>query len=398
MVDNRSSREPRSPRCRAKWQCMILLVPLALALPAAASKPVTVAKLDRTLTAAVAAHRSDAEVAHRIGGMVLSERLTEATLDRMAAHLAPGSQTELALRLLADQSAFLDPPASELPAKEAPDNAAQQTILAAARSYVALILPRVPELLARESTLRYDNSPQMPTAGGWPVRAGLHLVDHSSREVSIATEQSAPAQASAEWRDRTGLVSGGEFASTLSMIVSDTAHGKIGWSRWEQTSAGLCAVFHFAVPKSASHFDIVGTFERQAPVVGVPTHVGGTRGWITVDAQPNGTPDSNISIVRSRPGYHGSLWLDPESGTVLRITIEADGSDSEEFQRAAIMVQYGAVEIGGIKYTCPVRSLALSTAVPDSVGALEDAPSEWINDTLYTDYSFFVTTIRTLGI
>lgn len=381
----------------AKRRLMLLLLPLALALPAAGAKHVTVAQLEQAIAAASAAHQPDAELARRIRGMELSERLTDATLSRIGEHLTPGSQADLSLRLLADQSAFLAPPASELPAAPAPDDAAQQRMLEAARAYVAQILPRVPDLLATQIVHRYDDSPQLLKAGGWPVRAGLHLVDSSSREVSVSSEQQDPTQGSAVWQEKTGLVSGGEFGSTLSMIVGDTAHGSVGWSRWERAGDGLCAVFHFAVPRSASHFEIIGTVQREAPVTGVATRSGGSRGTLTVEAQPNGIPAPLVSIVRTRPGYHGAFWLDPNSGAILRITIEADAKDSAEFQRAAIMVEYGAVAIGGGRYLCPVRGLALSSAVPDSRAVFGDAPTQWINDTLFTSYHLFASTVRVLN-
>jgi hypothetical protein len=52
--------------------------------------------------------------------MELSERLNEATLVRLKTQLKMTSGVSLALQLLADQSAFLVPPASELPAVPAP--------------------------------------------------------------------------------------------------------------------------------------------------------------------------------------------------------------------------------------------------------------------------------------
>ena len=92
--------------------------------------------------------------------MELSERLTEATLARLTAGLAADSQTALALRLLADESAFLDPPASEMPADPVPDAAAQQRMIEAARSYVKQTVQRLPNLLAKRTTNRFDDSPE----------------------------------------------------------------------------------------------------------------------------------------------------------------------------------------------------------------------------------------------
>ena len=49
-------------------------------------------------------------------------------------------------------------------------------------------------------------------------------------------------------------------------------------------------------------------------------------------------------------------------GRILRATIEADTKGSVQFKQAAIMVQYGPVQIGESEFICPVRSLALSIA------------------------------------
>ena len=97
-----------------------------LVLPAIAAKRLTVAQLEESLSAENAVHHSDAELARQIGDFELSERLTDSTLNRLAARLKLSPRTALALQLLADQSALLDPPASELPSTGAPDAAAQQ--------------------------------------------------------------------------------------------------------------------------------------------------------------------------------------------------------------------------------------------------------------------------------
>ena len=63
---------------------LILLVALAaLAHPSGAGTQVTVAQLDQALTAAITAHKPDAEIARQIASLELSERITEASLNRL---------------------------------------------------------------------------------------------------------------------------------------------------------------------------------------------------------------------------------------------------------------------------------------------------------------------------
>jgi VWFA-related protein len=386
---------------RVRTRRLILLVLLAsLTSIAGASKRVTVAQLEQAVTAAHTAHRPDAEIARQIGGLELSQRLTEATLNRLAAYLDAGSQAALALQLLADRSAFLDPPASEIPSTAAPDDAAQQRMIEAARSYVAQTLPQLPNLFAILTTNRYDDSPYEVKKGGWPVRSGLHLVSTSSREISIFDERTNHSTnvSSANRQKQSGLVSGGEFGSTLSMILGDTVNGKVAWSHWEQTPTGQVAVFYYSVPTSASHFEVINSPQRQTSLEGTATPSVGSRRGSSIETKPSGG-GSNTSTFLSRPGYHGSLWVDPVTGTILRITMDADTKGSGQFKRAAIMVQYGPVQIGESKFICPVRSLALFIAVTGaSLDPLThtpgDAPTQWLNESLFTGYHRFAATTR----
>jgi len=367
----------------------------AATIPATAAKRETVAQLEQTLTAAYASHKQDAEIARQISGMELSERLTRDTLRRFSSPMAPNSQAVLALEVLADQSEFLDPPSDELPPVAAPDASAQQRMLESAQRYGAQVLPGLPNFLATRTINRYDDSPQELKKGSWPVRAGLHRVDTSSGEISVrdGRENQPPTQGSAVWQQQIGLISGGEFGTTLGMILADTARGQISWSHWERTAAGLVAVFQYSVPKSASHFEIISSLQRQAAIEGIATSTGGSRGISGIGARPNNNP-SRTSMTTSRPGYHGSLWLDPVTGAVLRISMEADSKDISPYRRAAILVEYGPVQIGGSQFICPLRSLALSDAVTDASDVMKDTPTRWLNVTLFTGYHRFASTTR----
>lgn len=377
---------------------LFLVLIAALPVVSQAAKRVTVAQLTQTVTADVGAQKADAEIARKIAGIELSERLTEPTLALLATALKTDSRAGLALQLLADESSFLDPPSTELPPTPAPDDATQRRVLDAARSYVAQTLPRLPNLLASETTDRYDDSPQQGKNGGWPVRAGLHLLGTSSREVSVYEEMANRSTVtSARWQDQVGLTSGGEFASTLAMVLTDTVQGKVTWSHWEQTATGLAAVFHYSVPRGASHFVVVGALQQQASLEGSPAQMGNSR-VSGIEVKPSAN-SSRISTFHTTAGYHGSLSLDPDTGSILRVTVEVDSKEKVPFQRAAILVVYGPVQIGDRQFICPVRSVALSIALPntnlDPLTRLPgDAPTQWLNESTFTGYRRFSSTVR----
>ncbi len=370
----------------------------ATGFPAYAAKRTTVAQLEQALDAASSAHKADAEIARQIAGLELTERLTDPTLSRLAAHLISNSQTARALELLADRSAFLEPPANEVPSAPVPDPAAQTRMLQAARNYVSQTMPRLPNFLANRVIDLYDDRPQPLKKGDWPTRSGLHLIGTSTGEISVRNErENQPAtQGSSVWQAKMGLISGGEFGNTLGMILTDADKGSIAWSHWENSVAGQVAVFQYAVPAAASHYEVLSTMKREEIIAGVDTPAGGARGVRGIGTRPN-VSAANATVVHTRPGYHGSIWVNPADGAILRITMDADLNRGAPFRRAAILVEYGPVEIGGSRFICPVRSIALSVALADSETITGDAPSEWLNETHFTNYHRFGSTTRILA-
>jgi len=299
------------------WTALrLLLLSFAVALSAGAAKRLSVAQLENWLSEAKAKQKPDAELGRKIGGMELSERHTQATLDRLTKNLALGTQATQALQLLADQSAFLDLPADESPAIAVPSEVDQQRMLDAMRDYVARTLSFLPNLLATRATKLFDDSPRALTENGWPMRVGLHLIETSTGEISISGARetlSAAARDAPQEHAKDGLTSWGEFGPMLAMVLADTAGRPITWSHWEHSSAGTIATFSYSVPRSSSHFAVTGVREQRASATGSSIASAGRL-----------VPQQNLDLSRAMPfaitpAYHGLLWLDPITGTVLRI-------------------------------------------------------------------------------
>jgi VWFA-related protein len=376
----------------------------AMALPAVAAKRVTVAQLEQSLAADAASHRVDENVAHRLGDLELSERLTDATLDRFANHLPLGPRTALALQLLADESAFLEPPVSELPATATPDEATQQRMMDRARGYVVRIWPHLPDFFVTRTTARFDDSAQVFKQGEWPVRAGLHLVgivthkltyrdgkdiiDQGTEQTPVAAVAGKGAPAAAP--QDLGMTSRGDFGPELTIVLTDSAKGKIAWSHWEKTSAGLAAVYNYSVPKAVSHFEV--SYCCIAPDVQQELRYGNRSRGTTASVMATGQADAKLFQVT--PGYHGTLSVDPDTGAILRITIETELNSDDPISRAATMVQYGPVKIGDRTFIFPVRSMALSVEKPGFNGRPGEQNTLLLNQTTFTDYHRLGATIR----
>ena len=95
-----------------------------------------------------------------------------------------------------------------------------------------------------------------------------------------------------------------------------------------------------------------------------------------------------------KPDYQGSLWIDPATGTITRVTLIADLRGNPKFERGAVLVEYGPVAMGDKTLICPVRSLALSAAPATVNATFAGVATEWLNENLFTNYHLFASTAR----
>jgi hypothetical protein len=319
----------------------ILLFAAGFALPALAAKHITVDQLEKVLTAARG--KPDAKVARQLSDLELTERVSAGSLSRWEASL-PGPGSRRSLLLLADKSAFLDPPATEIPAAAAPDLAAQRQIIALAVTYAAKTISKLPDFFATRDTIRFEDTPPRQSvtgsvAGTFAPYQPLHPVAKSAETVlyrdgkEIVNPEAANGRRSEA--PSPGLTAWGEFGPVLTTVLVDAAYGKIGWSHWEQGGAGPRAVFSYAIPKAKSHYEV---------------------NYCCVQR------DNEIRAFQQLSGYHGEIAIDPANGAILRLIVEADLAKADPIVKADMMVEYGPVEIGGATYICPVKSVSISLA------------------------------------
>lgn len=70
-------------------------------------------------------------------------------------------------------------------------------------------------------------------------------------------------------------------------------------------------------------------------------------------------PDGTIPLNKIA-AYHGEVAIDPASGAILRVTVDADLEPRLPMLSSDIMVEYGPVVIGDKTYICPIRSVSIS--------------------------------------
>ena len=363
----------------------------AFAHPAWATKRISVAQLQQIIEAADEAHRSDSSTAQQLGDVSLTERLSPAALRALEAS-SRGNMTNQSLRVLADESAFLNPPANEILSRPAPAFAAQKSMMALVVNYVVHTLPTLPNFMATRSTQHFSDQPEAiaerpeaPVAGLYPlgtVRTPVAFRDgHESDDPALlaASAKADKQDARLIQASTSGLASWGEFGPILSIVLVDAGKGKLGWSRWEQWDGKPAAVFQFSVGSSGSHYLLRYWRDANGQLIGS-----------SYRASAGQEPPK---LIRQVSGYSGTLTVDPESGTILRIELEATIPPFEDLRRAGMVVEYGPVKIGDREYfsaTHSITAFASMQKIQNTPVAPQRIVEEMqLNDVNFTNYRRF---------
>ena len=371
----------------------ILPLFVLIALPSFAARPVKVAQLEQEVASAHSRH--DADAAHRISKLELTQRLGRERLEELKAQL-PGEESRAALTMVADLAAFLPPAPESATADASPDADEQRTILKAALRYIADGLPRLPNFLAHKRTMRFEEQgfrDQASTAAG-----PMELAGSLEEQVSFddGKEVLAPVAATGKPDHKGGLAGNGglhtwgEFGPILSLAISDAIHNKLAWLMWEKGGGGKVAVFAFEVPPRTSHYSVDYCCLRD----------------------PGGQPRRFQTVA----GYRGEIAIEPQTGAILRLQLQAGLGANEPVKSSSLLVEYGPVEIGGRTFICPRRSVAVFRIRPEMsadlslmpgarsrlvIGGATDniivAEHTLINDAEFTNYHQFRSEMRVVS-
>ena len=367
-----------------KWALLLLL--WGVAWPAMAAKSLSVDQIEQLLFKLQ--DKPDGKVAGELQDAQLTERVTGARLAHWKTEF-PGKRSQEELMRLADMSAFLRPPASDVLRDPAPDKETQERMLSMAVEYVRATTTRLPEFYATRETTHFEDTLssradfQFPgsmakdehsSLGGLPVQTNgmsttteyrtLHSTGEYSETVTYRDGQEVLDEGSGNQKKAEepalGLTSNGEFGPILAAVIDDVIPNGVSWLRWEQGNGEPAGVFYYDVPTSPSHFRI----------------------RITV----NGKEQALF------PAYHGELEIDPATGEILRLSEVADFMPPSAGMQAAIMVEYAPVTIGDQSYICPVRGVAYSRFPIQSGSTADDVERPGLtelNDLAFTQFHQF---------
>jgi VWFA-related protein len=327
------------------------------------------------------------DLAAKLDGLELTERLSSGQLAEWRNHLH-GKQAKAALTALGDQSLFLAPPATEIPDRAPPDDAMQHQIIARAEASLDNVIPTLPDFVADATTTKYEE-PSTKGDDAWKTApTNLSLVQTVVERDSLfyqkgKQEQTLEKLSGKRIAGRNDLNYAGIFGPILRFVLEDVRRGnsKLIWTRWERSGPQTVAVFRYSV-------------RAENPKYGVLF-------CCLVDG----------STFETLPEHHGELAIDPDTGAILRITVESkpgwiretDLSPLRPVFTSNMMVEYGPVNIGGTSFICPLRSVVVTrerTVKPINFWGINFAVygpyQTLLNDTAYANYHKFGSEMRML--
>ena len=327
---------------------------------------VTVAQLEELVHA-------QTDLLRKLENLELTERLSSPRLEALLS-VIHGERERQALTADADLSHALAPPPDEIVNRAPPPVEGQRAIFRRTFDYLRNAIPTLPDFYALRNTVRFeeplerDNEiwkmPHQDQTLHFATGEHATVLFRNGNEVVEKKQKLAKRRVVSGVRAR-DLEIWGTFGPILAYVLTAaaTSPSTISWKRWERGKYGDLAVFSYTIASP--------NIGHEVTFCCLPEGEGTTVDQISTDA-------------------YGEFALNPDTGAIMRIVINADLDEERDPDvpviRSQVMVEYGPEELGGKTYICPQRSVGISRG--RSVRELH----EW--GMVFGLYSYFETMIN----
>jgi hypothetical protein len=288
----------------------------------------TVEQLVAFVKSSVQLHEDDRKVAETVQKIHLTNQLDAHTVETLQT-LGAGRLTVAALRTLMTDSASLPAAPALAPAPKvaaapmaAPDAAQQKEILAAVTENALNYSDSLPNFICLQVTQRY-----VDRSGGGDhfvatdkIAERLSYFEHKE-DYKVISVNDAPVT-NRKHEQLGGATSSGEFGTMLREIFDPQSQTEFQWERWGKLRDHIMHVYSFRVRLENTQYHITAEeVKRTIPV-----------------------------------GYHGLIYADRDSRSVMRITMEADDIPADfPIRSASETLDYDSIAISGEKFILPLK-------------------------------------------
>ncbi len=210
----------------------------------------------------------------------------------------------------------------------APSEAEQQKLLAAISQYADDYIVKLPDFVCHQITEVYEADKK---GKHWHKADTLNakLVFSGGREQRTLETVNNKQVRGNPARLRIPLSTEGEFGILLSRVFDDASQAKFSWAGWDTVHGHRVAKFNYAIDREHSSMSLTNYIKAVVP-------------------------------------YHGSVYGDPETGAVWRVTSGTTNIPEEiQIKSISTTVEYDEILIGTRKYLLPVNATVLLTADRD---------------------------------
>ena len=307
----------------SQFVCLLLVLTTA----ASAQVKMTVEQLVGFVKYSVQSHEDDRKVAETLKKVHLSNQLDAHTVETLQT-IGAGRLTVAALRTLMTDSASL--PAAPEPAPvpkvtaapmAPPDAAQQKEILTAVTANALNYSDSLPNFICLQVTQRYvDRSGGDHFLATDKIAERLSYFEHKEDYKVISVNDTPVTNRKHEQLG--GATSSGEFGTMLREIFDSQSQTEFQWERWGKLRDHIMHVYSFRVRLENSQYRITAEDVKRTVTV----------------------------------GYHGLIYADRDSRSVMRITMQADDIPADFPIRAASeTLDYDSIAISGEKFILPLK-------------------------------------------
>jgi len=292
---------------------------------------ITVDQLKTFIQSTIEQKNLDKEVAEMLRHMKLSDRLDLDTVEALQSKGA-GPKTVAVLKEMATESAALPAPAPPPPKPvyvppPPPTSEEQAKLLDDVRDYATDYTQHLPDFICLEQTRRYVDTTGRDSWRQADIIAARLTYYNQKEDYKLVSRNDKMATDNESYQSVGGALSMGDFGTTMRDIFNPASHASFQWERWTTLRGRRTHVISFRVPLEYSRY----TIEYQG--------------------------ESKGDVQRITAGYHGSVYVDRDLGTIVRITQEADDIPvSFPVREAKETLDYDMIKIGDNEFFLPLQA------------------------------------------
>jgi hypothetical protein len=367
---------------RFGWMVAATLVLMLASAPAWAVKKVTVAELTDMLKSMHEQKKTDIEVAAALKQVEMSEQLTRPAMNSMT-DLMPGPLSTEQVYVLEAKSAILLPPADDLPKTAAPDAAAQKALLDKAVDYSEKTYAQLPHITATKTTVRFQDNVEaavassgmhakVTTSDGFDsadvqASAFVHYMNSTENKVDISkgVEENPLAKDKTRWGENRMIALLGNGPALGTVIQEAQAAGRINFVRWEDVNGKPAQVYSFSVDKKQTHYAVNYCCFPDADIKASTVNV--SKPSLSGSSAGPGNFQNNVtwSQFKATVPYHGEVFIDPDSGIVVRLVTQAEFKNNAVVHQEDQRIDYAPVAVGAKTMVLPMKTFVLTEVVPN---------------------------------